>query len=161
MRTLSPTALNENAADPKAGVAGLARLARYDGDNQQRDRGDYCENCERFHFGSVCECGVRASCLLYRGRRSPRLRESTEEKFGTPKETSDQSSATLLGCFGRAARRLRSLLAPTAASATSNCISQDNKSGREMRSPSSSPKSCGATRCATSRSFPNGSHRPF
>jgi hypothetical protein len=101
------------------------------------------------------------SCLgTYRGVQKARAKPSGQ-LVATPTKRSKQSLPTSPTRFGLRTLRLRSPRFVAAAFVPLNAISADNENGRVSQSRSSSPRSCVVTPCAISRSFPNGSHRPF
>jgi len=101
------------------------------------------------------------SCLgTYRGGRNPHAKPS-DRMVGTPTQWSRPSWPTSPTRFGLRTLRLNSQRFVAAAFAPLSAISADNENGRVSRSRSSLPRLCVVTRCETSRSFPNGSHRPF
>jgi hypothetical protein len=95
-----------------------------------------------------------------RSAESPR-EKSSDQLTGRPTKWSVRSLPIFQEHFGLKTLRLRSRRFVAAVFAPLSAISAANENGLATRSPSSSPKSSGATPCATSRSFPNGSHRPF
>jgi len=101
------------------------------------------------------------SCTaIYRGAWKARAKPS-DQMTGTPTNWSDRSSPISPTHFGLRTLRLRSHRFVAAVFVPLNAISAANENGRATRSPPSSPKFCVVTPCATSRSFPNGSRRPF
>ena len=101
------------------------------------------------------------SCTaIYRGAWKARAKPS-DQMTGTPTKWSDRSSPISPTHFGLRTLRLRSQRFVAAVFVPLNAISAANENGRVTRSPPSSPKFCVVTPCATSRSFPNGSRRPF
>ena len=101
------------------------------------------------------------SCLgIYRGTPIPRAKPS-DRMVEQPTQWSKPSSQTSPTRFGLRTLRLRSPRFVAAAFVPRSAISADNENGRVSPSPSSSPRSCVATPCETSRSFPGGNHRPF
>lgn len=101
------------------------------------------------------------SCVQYQGRSAR-----------PPSKANDQSSVTMNNCsvryfpkspehFGHKKQRRILLLPPIVRCVLRSFISLAIEIGRAMLSRPSSPKSCAVTPCATSRSFPNGSRRPF
>jgi len=124
------------------------------------------QNCTRFAASLL----VRSTSLpaawglsctaIYRGAWKARAKPS-DQMTGTPTKWSDRSSPISPTHFGLRTLRLRSQRFVAAVFAPLNAISAANENGRVTRSPPSSPKFCVVTPCATSRSFPNGSRRPF
>lgn len=105
------------------------------------------------------------SCMEHRrGARNSRVKSPDQlvvSQYKTPTIWSNLSSPKSPKRFGLRTLRLRSQRFVAAAFAPLNATSADNENGPATRSPSSSPKSSVVTKCATSRSFPNGRRRPF
>jgi len=101
------------------------------------------------------------SCLgTYRGVRNPHAKPS-DQLVARPTQWSKPFSPTSPTRFGLRTLRLRSPRFVAAAFVPLSAISADNENGRVSRSRSSLPRSCVATPCETSRSFPGGNRRPF
>lgn len=87
--------------------------------------------------------------------------KSSDQMVGLPTQWSKPYSPTSLKRFGLKTLRLNSPRSVAAAFVPLNAISAANENGPAMRSRSSLLKSSVGTPCGTSRSFPNGSRRPF
>jgi hypothetical protein len=87
--------------------------------------------------------------------------KSSDQMVGLPTQWSKPYSPISPTRFGLKTLRLRSQRFAAAAFVPLNAISAANENGPAMRSRSSLLKSSGGTPCGTSRSFPNGSRRPF
>ena len=122
----------------------------------------HCETSAplRIRLMSVAYAWGRSCLGIYRGKRIPRAKTS-DRMVEQPTQWSKPSSPTSPKRFGLRTLRLRSPRFVAAAFVPLNAISAANENGRVSPSRSSSPRSCVATPCATSRSFPGGKHRPF
>lgn len=110
-----------------------------------------------YHWGHL-------SWAQYRGRLALTRAEANTRLPVLPNNRSVRSHRSFLKSperFGRTRQRLTLRPRAIVRSALRRCISLVIGNGPATQSPPSSLKSCAVTRCATSRSFPNGSHRSF